>query len=87
MKIDWKRKLSSRKFWALVAGFVTGVIVYATSPERSPEAVGGLIVTFGAIVAYIIGEGIADSGRGNTTETALPECVDACTITYSDEEG
>lgn len=86
MKIDWKRKLSSRKFWALVAGFVTGVIVYATSPERSPEAVGGLIVTLGAIVSYIIGEGIADSKRGDT-ETAEPECGDSCTITYSDEEG
>lgn len=85
MEIDWKRKLSSRKFWALIAGFVTGVIVYATSPERSPEAVGGLIVTLGAIVAYIIGEGIADGGRGNTTET--PDCGDSCTITYSDEEG
>lgn len=87
MKIDWKCKLSSRKFWALVAGFVTGVIVYATSPERSPEAVGGLIVTFGAIVAYIIGEGIADGGRGNSIETASPESGDSCTITYSDGEG
>ena len=61
MKIDWKRKLSSRKFWALIAGFVTGLIVFIVSPERSPEAIGGLVVTFGAIVSYIIGEGLADS--------------------------
>lgn len=85
MKIDWKRKLTSRKFWALIAGFVAGIIVFAKSPERSPEAVGGLVVMFGSIVSYIIGEGIADSGRGNT-ETALTDCGDACTITYSDGE-
>lgn len=85
MKIDWKRKLSSRKFWALIAGFIAGIIVFVKSPERSPEAVGGLVVMFGSIVSYIIGEGLADSKRGDTG-TALPECGDACTITYSDEE-
>lgn len=85
MKIDWKRKLSSRKFWALIAGFVAGIIVFVKSPERSPEAVGGLVVMFGSIVSYIIGEGLADSKREDT-KTALPECGDACTITYSDEE-
>ena len=85
MSIDWKHKLSSRKFWALIAGFVAGIIVFVKSPERSPEAVGGLIVMLGSIVSYVIGEGLADSKRG-TTETALPDCGDACTITYSDEE-
>ena len=33
----------------------------------------------------IIGEGLADSGRDNI-DMALPDCGDACTITYSDEE-
>lgn len=85
MKIDWKRKLSSRKFWALIAGFVAGIIVFVKSPERSPEAVGGLVVMLGSIVSYVIGEGLADSKR-DITETASPDCGDACTITYSDEE-
>ena len=26
MKIDWKRKLTSRKLWLAVAGFVMGLI-------------------------------------------------------------
>ena len=26
MKIDWKKKLTSRKFWAAVVGFVTAVL-------------------------------------------------------------
>ena len=27
MKIDWKQKLTSRKFWAAVIGFVTSILV------------------------------------------------------------
>ena len=65
MKIDWKRKLTSRKFWMAIAGFVTGVIVFIKSPTSSPEAITSLIMATGTLVAYIIGEGLADS---STTE-------------------
>jgi hypothetical protein len=65
MKIDWKRKLTSRKFWVAIAGFVTGVVVFIKSPTSSPEAITSLIMTTGTLVAYIIGEGLADS---STTE-------------------
>lgn len=65
MKIDWKRKLTSRKFWMAVAGFVTGVVVFVNSPTSSPEAITSLIMSTGTLVAYIIGEGLADS---STTE-------------------
>lgn len=64
-KIDWKRKLTSRKFWMAVAGFVTGVVVFVKSPTSSPEAITSLIMSTGTLVAYIIGEGLADS---STTE-------------------
>lgn len=68
-KIDWKRKLTSRKFWALLAGLVSGILVFAWSPERSPEAVGGILLMFGSIISYIFGEAIADSGEHNTILT------------------
>lgn len=64
-KIDWKRKLTSRKFWMAVAGFVTGVVVFVKSPTSSPEAITSLIMSTGTLVAYLIGEGLADS---STTE-------------------
>lgn len=64
-KIDWTRKLTSRKFWMAVAGFVTGVVVFVKSPTSSPEAITSLIMSMGTLVAYIIGEGLADS---STTE-------------------
>ena len=33
MGIDWKRKLSSRKFWAALAGFVGAVAVFCGAGE------------------------------------------------------
>ena len=33
MKIDWKRKLSSRKFWAALIGFITPLLVMLGLPE------------------------------------------------------
>ena len=70
MKIDWKAKLSSRKLWVAVAGLVTGIVILATSNESTASEIGGLVMTFGSIVAYIVGEGLVDSKRieSNTKE-------------------
>lgn len=63
-KIDWKRKLTSRKLWMAIAGFVAGVIT-ATGDKETAIVVSGLIMQGASVVAYIIGEGLADS---STTE-------------------
>lgn len=63
MQIDWKRKLTSRKFWAMLAGLIVGIIVYIQSPEKSPESIGSLVIIAGSLVSYIFGEAIADLGR------------------------
>lgn len=60
MGIDWKRKLTSRKFWAAVALFVSGIMT-ATGRESQAETVAGLIMQGAAVVAYIIGEGLTDA--------------------------
>lgn len=59
--IDWKRKLTSRKFWLAVALFVSGILT-ATGHEDQATVVSGLIMQGAAVIAYIIGEGLADSG-------------------------
>lgn len=58
--IDWKRKLTSRKFWMAIALFVSGVLTAMGSDQG--EAIAGLIMQGAAVVAYIVGEGLADSG-------------------------
>lgn len=61
-KIDWKRKLTSRKFWAAIALFVSGIMT-ATGYESESEMIAGLIMQGAAVVAYIVGEGLADSAN------------------------
>lgn len=64
-KQDWIRKLTSRKFWVAIAGFVAGLVAFFKSPSGTPEAITSLIMSFGAVVAYIVGEGMADAAGAN----------------------
>ena len=64
MKIDWKRKLTSRKLWVALAGFIAGLIVAFGGSSETAETVSGCILSGAAVVAYVIGEGLADSGHG-----------------------
>lgn len=61
MNIDWKRKLTSRKFWMAVVGFVTGLLIFIGKSESEAAQVGALIMQAASIIAYCIGEGLADS--------------------------
>jgi uncharacterized membrane protein len=63
MKIDWKSKLTSRKFWMAVVGFVTAICIVFGVDEMTVEQIVGLITAGSMVVAYIIGEGIVDSNR------------------------
>lgn len=60
-KIDWKRKLTSRKLWLAVAGFVTGLILAFNGSAEVAETVSGCIMSGASVIAYILGEGLADA--------------------------
>lgn len=59
MKIDWKRKLTSRKLWAACAGFITGLVLLFTA-GATEETITGCVMSLGSVVAYIVGEGLTD---------------------------
>ena len=61
--VDWKKKLTSRKFWAALAQFVTGLIVTFGGTEDTVVKVTGLIMSGAAVIAYIIGEGLVDAAN------------------------
>jgi len=64
--INWKRKLASRKFWALVAAVATSVIVLVGAGEEVAVKITGLITTVGAVATYILAEAHVDSsGKGD----------------------
>lgn len=60
-KIDWKRKLSSRKLWAAVAGVVTGLAMVFGLDEGVISNVAGAVVSAASVVAYIVAEGKVDA--------------------------
>lgn len=66
MKIDWKRKLASRKLWVSVAGFVAGMVVIFGGQQETADKVSGAILSGAAVVGYILGEGLADGAKSST---------------------
>lgn len=62
MNIDWKRKLTSRKLWMAVAGFVTGVMLIVTGGATDAN-ITGAVMALGSVVSYIIGEGLTDASN------------------------
>lgn len=63
MKIDWKRKLTSRKFWAAIVGFATPIMTLANIPDNTAVQIASIIMSGGTLIAYIIGEGLADAAN------------------------
>ena len=79
--IDWKRKLSSRKFWAAICNFVTGMIVAFGGTEEVALKVTGLIMAGATIIAYILTEGFIDAKNKEPEyvyiDEELPEAEEA----------
>lgn len=65
---DLKRKLSSRKFWAALAGFVTAVLYAANWAESDITQMAGIITAAGVLAAYIFGEAAVDCHRDQQEE-------------------
>lgn len=62
-KINWKQKLTSRKFWAALIGFITAMLVAFNVPDMTIEQVTAVITAGATLIAYIIGEGMVDAAR------------------------
>ena len=60
MKIDWKRKLSSRKFWAMLAALILSVLTAFGVRELKGEQVVVIVTGIGAIAVYMLAEGAVD---------------------------
>lgn len=65
-KIDWRRKLTSRKLWAAVADFVGMLMIALNVAEETVTQVTALILAGAGAVAYIIAEGLTDVAAQNT---------------------
>lgn len=64
-KIDWLRKLTSRKWWTSIAAFVTLIIVACGGTENDATQISAIIMAGGVVIGYTIGEGLTDSSYTN----------------------
>ena len=65
-KIDWVRKLTSRKFWMAVANFVSMMIVALGGTESEAAQITALVIGGATVLAYIIGEGLVDASNADS---------------------
>ncbi len=61
MRGTMKEKLTSRKFWVAITEFVTMLIIALGGTSEGAAQVTALIMAGAGVVAYIIGEGMADA--------------------------
>ena len=61
--IDWKAKLTSRKFWAAICNFVGMLVLFFQGTEEAATRITALIMAGAGVIAYIIGEGLIDAAR------------------------
>lgn len=60
----WKyiaKKLCSRKLWVSVASFISGLIVLNGGSNEFADKISGAVISGAAVLAYCVGEGLADS--------------------------
>lgn len=61
--IDWKRKLTSRKFWLAIVGLVSGLLMAFKVDAEMVDTISGVIMAAASVIAYTIGEGLADAAN------------------------
>lgn len=69
MKINWKAKLTSRKFWSAVAGFIAPMLYAFGVSESATGEIVSIIMAGAVLIAYIVGEGLVDAARDDTEAT------------------
>lgn len=78
MKWDWSRfliKLTSRKLWLAVAGFVGGIMAAVGYGESQIVQITGLIMSGASVLAYVISEGLVDAARENGDTIILSDKI------------
>ena len=64
-KIDCKKKLTSRKFWVALIGFISSLLVAFNVDSGSVEQITSIIMSGATLIAYILAEGFVDASNIN----------------------
>ena len=71
--INWKNKLTSRKFWMAVVAFITPLLLSFGLTESTVTQIVAIIMAGADVLAYIIAEGMVDAANKDAAPvTGLP---------------
>ena len=70
-KVDWRRKLTSRKFWVAIIGFSTAMLTVLNINSLTIEHIAAIISALGTLVSYIISEGMTDVAELNGNDKKI----------------
>lgn len=62
-KINWKQKLTSRKFWLALCTFISSILVCIGMADNDVAQITSIIMAGATVIAYILGEGLVDAER------------------------
>lgn len=62
------RKLASRKFWALAAGFIGSMLVVFNVGDNDIAQVTGVITAFGSVAVYMLAESNVDKAHAEASK-------------------
>lgn len=63
--INWKQKLTSRKWWTSITAFVTLMIIACGGSDSDATQISAIIMAGAVVIGYTIGEGLTDSSYIN----------------------
>ena len=72
MKINWVKKLTSRKLWLALTDFVSMLIIAFGFAESVAAEVSAIIMAGAGLVAYILAEGWIDANNPVITVDTIP---------------
>ena len=67
-KTELFRKLSSRKFWALLAGFIGSMLVVFNVGDNDIAQVTAVVTAFGSVAVYMLAEASVDKAQAGGGE-------------------
>lgn len=70
-KTEILRKLTSRKLWVALAGFISGLYVALGGNAETAETITGLIMSGASVLGYLLAEGLVDAAERGSVATII----------------
>lgn len=77
--VNWKSKLTSRKFWLAIAGLATGIALALGASTGDVQTIAGALTAAVSVITYIITEGKVDAAGVAKAVSAVQDALELVT--------